>query len=222
MNMTFRRKFSRIAVTTALMTAAVAAAAVFTPIEADAAAVPDGSDYTSAYTYTFSMRELIRPAINASADDGAVFRQLWVALMYHKITQADIYEMRGEGDNISNTVLKQLADQGYIASYIYKYYSGEAFTADDFSNVFDYQYYYNANPELAAAGIPLDEAALFSHFITNGLNEGRAGSASFNVNYFKTNYPEIAEQLGGSNYNCAVYYIIYGKANGLVADRLLN
>jgi hypothetical protein len=220
--MKFNRKFTRIAGTVVLVSMAAVIAEVFTPIKAEAAAVPDGADYTSAYTYTFSIRELIRPAINASSDDSAVYRQLWVALMYHKITQADIYEMRGEGDNISNTVLKQLADQGYIASYIYKYYSGEAVAADDFSDVFDYQYYYNANPELAAAGVPLDVETLFSHFITNGLNEGRVGSASFNVNYFKANYPEIAEQLGGSNYNCAVYFIIYGKINGLVADRLLK
>ena len=129
------------------------------PVQASGLKV-DGSDYQSGYSQAISMKTLLIPAINAAADAKSVTRQLTNALAYRQVTQADIFEMRSEGVNIPDETLKSLSDVGYISSYIYKYFSGKAFTADDFSDVFDAAYYYGANPELMAAGVAYDEDTL--------------------------------------------------------------
>lgn len=182
----------------------------------------DGSDYHSSYSQTISMKTLLIPAINAAADAKSVTRQLTNALAYRQITQADIFEMRSEGVNIPDETLKALSDAGYISSYLYKYFSGQAFTAEDFSAVFDAAYYYGANPELMEAGIAYNEDTLLQDFLTVGMALGRQASADFNLAYFKANYPALAESLGDGNANYYIYYILYGKDSGLVADRLLN
>ncbi|MDD5849941.1 MAG: hypothetical protein PUE64_11545 [Firmicutes bacterium] len=187
-----------------------------------AASKVDGSDYQSGYSQTISMKTLLIPALNAAADAKSVTRQLTNALAYRQITQADIFEMRSEGVNIPDETLKALSDEGYISSYIYKYFSGEAFTADDFADVFNAAYYYGANPGLMEAGVAYDEDTLLQDFLTVGMSLGRQASADFNLAYFKANYPELAESLGDVNANYYIYYILYGKSNGLVADRLLS
>ena len=191
------------------------------PVQASGLKV-DGSDYQSGYSQAISMKTLLIPAINAAADAKSVTRQLTNALAYRQVTQADIFEMRSEGVNIPDETLKSLSDAGYISSYIYKYFSGKAFTADDFSDVFDAAYYYGANPELMAAGVAYDEDTLLQDFLTVGMSLGRQASADFNLAYFKANYPALTERLGDNNANYYIYYILYGKDNGLVADRLLS
>lgn len=191
------------------------------PVQASGLKV-DGSDYQSGYSQAISMKTLLIPAINAAADAKSVTRQLTNALAYRQVTQADIFEMRSEGVNIPDETLKSLSDAGYISSYIYKYFSGKTFTADDFSDVFDVAYYYGANPELMAAGVAYDEDTLLQDFLTVGMSLGRQASADFNLAYFKANYPALTERLGDNNANYYIYYILYGKDNGLVADRLLS
>ncbi len=205
------------------LTAALAGAALLgTGIPAAAAATVDGSDYTGVYSTTISIRDLITPALAATTDTSLITRQLQLAMIYGQLTPADIFEMRGEGDNIPDAVLKNLADGGFIPGYIYKFYAGGTYTADDYADVFDAAYYYAANPDLASAGVTYDEDTLFQDFLTNGMALGRQGSENFNLAYFKENYPDLVATLGDNNETYYVYYIIYGKSKGLVADRLLS
>ena len=54
--------------------------------------------------------------------------------------------------------------------------------------------------------------------MTNGMAQGLAGNEEFQPDIFKANYPDLVKNIGGDNATCYVYYLIYGKEQGLVAD----
>lgn len=73
----------------------------------------------------------------------------------------------------------------------------------DYSNVYDYGYYYSYNKDVvnALGGSP---EALIQHFVTYGMDEGRQGRASFNVYTFMEQHPELHERFGN---NLRLYYL---------------
>ncbi|MUG98958.1 hypothetical protein F7734_44360 [Scytonema sp. UIC 10036] len=58
-------------------------------------------------------------------------------------------------------------------------------------NLFDVNFYRNANPDLAAAGITTD-AQLTSHFFNNGLNEGRLFSPLADLNFYRSSNSDLS------------------------------
>lgn len=82
-----------------------------------------------------------------------------------------------------------------------------------YAAVFDYNYYAQCYPDLQAV-FGNNEAALFNHFITCGMAEGRQGNAEFNVQYYRAKYPDLQAVFGD---NLSAYYMHYmtcGKAEG--------
>lgn len=73
----------------------------------------------------------------------------------------------------------------------------------DYSNVYDYGYYYSYNKDVvnALGGSP---EALIQHFVTYGMDEGRQGRESFNVYTFMEQHPELHERFGN---NLRLYYL---------------
>ncbi|HEY9299291.1 MAG TPA: hypothetical protein VIQ31_23605, partial [Phormidium sp.] len=57
------------------------------------------------------------------------------------------------------------------------------------SDLFDVEFYKEANPDLVAAG--LTDAQLLEHFQNSGLNEGRRFTPYFDVNYYVNNNPDL-------------------------------
>ena len=86
----------------------------------------------------------------------------------------------------------------------------------DYSSVFDADYYYNNNGDVANA-LGKDAQALFNHFINYGMSEGRQASAEFNVEVYKTNYPDVANAFGNDTKSYYLHYIKCGKAEGRTA-----
>ena len=82
--------------------------------------------------------------------------------------------------------------------------------------VFDAEYYYNTYSDLQAA-IGMDEAALFQHFVTFGIVEGRSGCADFNITYYMSAYPDLQAAFGTDRAAYCRHYADYGKAEGRVA-----
>lgn len=216
------KKNTKKIVRAALPLALAAVTALSVPVQAQAESSVDGSDYVSDYSMTISMKSLLIPVLNATSDSKAIYRQLINALAYRQITSVDIFEMRAEGVNIPDDVLKQLADDGLIPSYTYKFFSGEPYTAEDFADVFDYTYYYGANPDLMAAGVAYDENTLFQDFLNAGMTLGRVANSEFNLAIFKANYPELEAALGDNNVNYYIFYILIGKDSGMNASTLLE
>ena len=185
--------------TAKLAAVAAAAALVCTLAQPAALSASAAPAYESRWTQTISMEELLLPALsNPWTDANGTYRQLKQALRFKTLYQGNILSLWQKGARIPAESLRMLSEEGLA------------------------NYYYAANPDLAAAGIPLDENQLFQHFLTQGMAQGRVAAPSFNLSYFKANYPQLEKAMGGSNVNWYLYYILYGKDNGQVADRLLK
>lgn len=84
---------------------------------------------------------------------------------------------------------------------------------DAYRAVFDVSYYYNMNPDVAAA-CGMDEEALFNHFVTYGVYEGRSASAEFNPQAYRQRYTDLQESFGNDMAAYCRHYVTYGRAEG--------
>ena len=82
--------------------------------------------------------------------------------------------------------------------------------------VYNYQDYLRLNPDLADI-IGTNQKALFEHFISSGMKEGRQGSMGFNLNAYKANNPDLVAVFGDDNVKYYEHYISQGRAEGRVA-----
>lgn len=86
---------------------------------------------------------------------------------------------------------------------------------EQYKCIFDAGYYAACYPELAAV-FGNNESALFNHFVTCGMAEGRQGSAEFNVNFYCASYPDLAVVFGSDLPAYYNHYMTTGKAEGRV------
>ena len=86
----------------------------------------------------------------------------------------------------------------------------------DFSPVYDYYYYNGHYPDLVNA-FGGDDVALFSHYLTNGLYEGRQASANFNLWTYIYNYEDLRNAFGWDLAAYVIHYINYGQYEGRIA-----
>lgn len=80
----------------------------------------------------------------------------------------------------------------------------------DYAPVFDAVYYADRYPDLKAA-FGYDEAALFRHFITFGMREGRQASEAFNVFAYRDRYPDLREAFGDDLPLYYQHYLRFGR-----------
>lgn len=88
------------------------------------------------------------------------------------------------------------------------------FESIDYSLVFDPTYYANKYADLKKA-FGTNSTALFNHFCSNGMKEGRVASANFNVTVYKNNYADLRNAFGN---NLPLYYRHY-ITNGYIEKR---
>ena len=93
---------------------------------------------------------------------------------------------------------------------------GFIYNSLDYSQVFDPTYYSDNNPDIKAA-YGGDQAAMFYHFIFNGIYEGRQGSSSFNINSYRTRYEDLRAAYGSDIHSYVWHYISNGRREGRVA-----
>lgn len=75
----------------------------------------------------------------------------------------------------------------------------------DYAPVFNAKYYADRYGDLKAA-FGYSEKALFTHFITHGMREGRQAVDTFNVQAYKARYPDLQKSFGE---NLPLYYQHY-------------
>lgn len=80
-------------------------------------------------------------------------------------------------------------------------------------DVFDAEYYANSYADLKAA-YGSNEEALFQHYITIGLAEGRVGSPVFDIAAYRNGYPDLQAAFGDNWDAYADHYLTVGKAEG--------
>ena len=95
--------------------------------------------------------------------------------------------------------------------------------AIDFSSpkvraVFDAGFYFERYPDLKKA-FGTDANALYNHFITNGINEGRCASETFDVKYYLKHNKDLQKAFGSKNYRAAYNHFL---ANGISEKRDLS
>ncbi|MDY6945007.1 MAG: hypothetical protein SXG53_04755 [Pseudomonadota bacterium] len=90
------------------------------------------------------------------------------------------------------------------------------------SSVFDWDYYYDNNPDVVKARMDLA-----THWRDSGFNEGRQGSPEFSARYYLNRYPDVKAKCG-NDLKCALDHWLddgfdvgrQGSANFSVADYL--
>lgn len=83
----------------------------------------------------------------------------------------------------------------------------------DYSAVFDAYYYLNHYEDLKKA-FGADEQKAFSHFIKNGMKEGRQGSIEFNLSYYRNHYEDLRKAFGTDSQLYYKHYVTNGKNEG--------
>lgn len=84
---------------------------------------------------------------------------------------------------------------------------------DDFRPVFDAEYYYNQYPDLQET-VGNDSEALFNHFVTTGVREGRSGNAEFNLRAYVLHNRDLLDYYKTDLSAYCKHYMEIGKAEG--------
>lgn len=70
-------------------------------------------------------------------------------------------------------------------------------------SIFNWDYYYDHNPDVVKSGMDL-----VTHWLNHGYHEGRQGSLEFNAKWYLANYPDLQRNLG--DYDGAVWHWVEG------------
>lgn len=101
-------------------------------------------------------------------------------------------QAREKAEQANTQAAKAFRDAGNFVKKIFgrkKKKRNEPKTDDKFAgSVFDWDYYYDANPDVVKSGVDLAE-----HWRNFGFDEGRRGSLEFDMAYYYATYPEARE-----------------------------
>lgn len=86
----------------------------------------------------------------------------------------------------------------------------------DYAPVFNAGYYADKYGDLKAA-FGYNEKALFTHFITHGMREGRQAIDTFNAQAYKARYPDLQKSFGKNLPLYYQHYIQHGKNEKRIA-----
>lgn len=86
----------------------------------------------------------------------------------------------------------------------------------DYSRVYNYNYYINKYPDVKKA-YGGDDIAVLQHFINNGMKEGRQAKASFNVKVYRSENADLRKAFGTDFPKYYMHYITTGYKEGRVA-----
>lgn len=84
------------------------------------------------------------------------------------------------------------------------------------SVIFNAAFYAMANPDIAQV-TGTDPVALYQHFVTSGMAEGRQGAATFNVQVYIANNPDLVALLGNNLPAYYNHYLTQGQFEGRTA-----
>ena len=79
----------------------------------------------------------------------------------------------------------------------------------DYSRVYDYNYYIAHNPDVVQV-LGNDDLTVLKHFINYGMDEGRRGCDSFNVQSYQLEYGDLRKAYGDDLKSYYLHYIRFG------------
>lgn len=83
----------------------------------------------------------------------------------------------------------------------------------DYASVYNPTYYSSKYADLKR-GYGNDTDALITHFVEHGMQEGRRGNATFDVQYYKYAYPDLKRGYGDNYKLYYMHYIQHGRSEG--------
>ena len=116
----------------------------------------------------------------------------------------------GKNQLVSNTVFSYTPGSASVPA------SGGTVSSGKYASLFDAATYYKNNPDLQKA-IGNNAAALYKHFETFGVREGRIASDSFNVHVYRSKYADLQRAFGGNWVLYFDHYLSHGKREGRTA-----
>ena len=112
-------------------------------------------------------------------------------------------------------------DAGLIANEVIPHTATTVQNGQDYSAVYDYEYFRTKYPEVAEI-FGDDDVATLANFVRWGMEGGRQGNEEFNVQIYMQNYPDLVKTYGSNLKGYYMHYIWWGKAAGLVANEVLE
>lgn len=86
-------------------------------------------------------------------------------------------------------------------------------SAADVKDIFDATYYAEQNPDVVAA-VGNDADALYKHYVSYGMKEGRACGVLFDLNIYRKTYPDLEKAFGDDLAAYVNHYLNYGITEG--------
>ena len=193
--------------------------------------VYNGLDYSSVYNYTYYTQH--NPDVYASFQGDAV------QTLAHFVNQG-MREGRQANEEFNPDIykynysdLRATYGENTYEYYIHYIYTGKSegrkanekiqrvpivvYNGLDYSLVYDFAYYCQANPDVAEY-YNEDDYAILAHFVLYGMKEARQGNESFNVRIYRDNYADLRQSYAENMPAYYLHYIYAGKAEGRVAD----
>lgn len=90
---------------------------------------------------------------------------------------------------------------------------------NDYSLVYDFNYYISHNPDVKNT-FGFDDEAVLQHFVDCGMNEGRQGNKNFNVYSYKNLYPDLRQIFGNDIRSYYQHYIDCGHSGKPYCNRI--
>lgn len=187
----------------------------------------NGVDYSSVYDYNFYIKkysDLARIYTNDEVGLLAHFVNCGMAEGRQAKANFDVFSYRNQYQDLRLAFGKDLKSyyfhymnsgkkEGRIATGVKTLQNPVTrYNGIDYSAVYDYNYY-STYGDLQSA-FNGDDIALLSHFINNGMSEGRQASKKFNVQIYKNNYTDLQQAFGNNLKPYYMHYIQNGKAEG--------
>lgn len=187
----------------------------------------NGVDYSSVYDYNFYIKkysDLARIYTNDEVGLLAHFVNCGMAEGRQAKANFDVFSYRNQYQDLRLAFGKDLKSyyfhymnsgkkEGRIATGVKTLQNPVTrYNGIDYSAVYDYNYY-STYGDLQSA-FNGDDIALLSHFINNGMSEGRQASKNFNVQIYKNNYTDLQQAFGNNLKPYYMHYIQNGKAEG--------
>ena len=146
---------------------------------------------------------------NAVYCDAVEWDNLWYNSTIEDIvvTQADVIYMGGSKETVHQKALYSGHFRSDPTNQPYD------ILLNKYSTVYDYSFYKENNPDLAAS-LGDNQWKYLEHFINSGMKEGRQGNAEFNLAAYKANNPDLVAMFGDDNAKYYEHYIAGGKAEG--------
>ena len=125
---------------------------------------------------------------------------------HYNSVKYDFWQFTSSADGASYGMQSSGLDLDY-------WYNSRVIYGNDYSAVFDANYYYNKYPDLQKS-IGNNPSELLYHYINFGMAEGRSGIESFDVLSYKGRYPDLQRAFGNNLKSYVMHYMKFGKAEG--------